>query len=209
MQTQQDPGVEMVRLMLGRHFITDEKFQTWMLKVDHDENGALNPKEWKRLLRKIKKKDDKTWKHDEWELTSIVAAGSFKACLTNYDPSVEYSELQLFYKDLGAWVYPEPTKEQLEEQLQQTNLVRNMLANALDLPASFDVYMAEIDADGSNKLANVNSTNFKRVQTNVEISSTVLEPFAASSQQIRPRKGIGEEKSSESRRFPVRRSSFL
>ena len=166
---QKDPGIEMVRLMLGRHFITDKKFSSWMLKVDHDENGALDPKEWKRLVRKIKKKDDKSGKHAEWELTSTVAAGSFKACLgSSYDPNVEYSKLQLFYKDLGAWVYPEPTKEELEEQLKQTNLVRNMLAKALDLPASFDVYMADIDEDNS---ATVSAQEFVKLLMLVQQTS--------------------------------------
>ena len=33
-QPQQHPSIEVIRLMLGRHFNTDKKFDKWMEKVD-------------------------------------------------------------------------------------------------------------------------------------------------------------------------------
>ena len=64
---------ELVREMLAKHLKKTEKFDKYVNKVDKDESKTLDKKEWKKLLKKVKKKDD-----SPWELTSELSGLCFK-----------------------------------------------------------------------------------------------------------------------------------
>jgi len=99
-QSLMNKPVDHVHAMLARCLKKDKTFRKYMDKVDKDESGSLNPKEWRKLLAKLKKKDHAS---DSWELTPDIVKSSFKVVLA----STKSNDDELTYAGLQAWVIAE------------------------------------------------------------------------------------------------------
>jgi hypothetical protein len=112
---------ELVREMLAKYLIKKKKFDKYMNKVDKDESKTLSKKEWRHLLKKIKKKD-----HDanSWELTTHLASSTFKqvqACESNGGKKTKEIE----FRTVRAWVFRDTKRTNVDIDIfswgQETN----------------------------------------------------------------------------------------
>ena len=104
--------IETVRVMLARRLKDDKKFLHYLNKIDKDENGSINGKEFSKLLVKVKKRDHHH--SDNWILTNRIAGISWAAALRDEalmkglsgDENLKSKELT--FAAMRRWIFPVP-----------------------------------------------------------------------------------------------------
>ena len=104
--------IETVRSMLARRLKDDKKFLRTLNKIDKDENGSINGKEFAKLLVKVKKRDHHH--SDGWTLTGRTAGITWAAALRHEavqkgvsgDTNLDSKELT--FAGMRRWIFPVP-----------------------------------------------------------------------------------------------------
>ena len=104
--------IETVRSMLARRLKDDKKFLRTLNKIDKDENGSINGKEFAKLLVKVKKRDHHH--SDGWTLTGRTAGMTWAAALRDEalhkgvsgDTNLDSKELT--FAGMRRWIFPVP-----------------------------------------------------------------------------------------------------